>query len=105
MKRITNNIGNNLELRVYEWTLTLPSVWLHMSQSGMRAGVVPEPSQDTTAFWRVITVDTAQLQQKTRRLVMALRNAVGLSEQDAPRHPEQAVFLVGPDRSGHSAAS
>lgn len=36
-----------------------------MSHRGMRACVVPDPSAVTTVFWRVITVDTAQLQHTT----------------------------------------
>lgn len=41
--------------------LTSPFVWLHMSQSGMRARVTRLPSSVGIWFWRVITEDTAHL--------------------------------------------
>lgn len=43
--------------------LTLPLEWLAMSHRGMRALIIVQPSNAGIKFCRVITVDTAHLEQ------------------------------------------
>lgn len=44
---------------------TVPLVWLHKSHNGIRAFIIVLPSSEGIIFCLVITVDTAQLKQKT----------------------------------------